>query len=114
MTGLSCFPVAASVVDPSYAWLDLYRTRAVQKLIETLKAPEQVVMVIAALKQGVVTLIKDLNGNHVVQRCLQRLSNDDSQVSWLIWSPSHQFEKTIRKTREGYLTISGVGDLSPM
>ncbi|KAL3700158.1 hypothetical protein R1sor_018180 [Riccia sorocarpa] len=59
--------------------LNMHGTRAVQKLIETLKSPEQVAMVIASLKQGVVTLIKDLNGNHVVQRCLQRLSTEDSQ-----------------------------------
>jgi hypothetical protein len=26
-----------------------------------------------------VSLIKDLNGNHVVQRCLQRLGPEDSQ-----------------------------------
>jgi hypothetical protein len=58
-----------------------YRTRAVQKLIETLKSPEQVTMVITALTEGVVELIKDLNGNHVVQRCLQKLSHEDSQVS---------------------------------
>lgn len=51
-----------------------------QKLIETLKSPEQVTMVITALTEGVVELIKDLNGNHVVQRCLQKLSHDDSQV----------------------------------
>jgi hypothetical protein len=53
----------------------------VQKLIETLKSPEQVTMVITALTEGVVELIKDLNGNHVVQRCLQKLSHEDSQVS---------------------------------
>ena len=33
----------------------------------------------SALKPGVVTLIKDLNGNHVIQRCLQRLGADDNQ-----------------------------------
>jgi hypothetical protein len=53
----------------------------VQKLIETLKSQEQVAMVIAALADGVVELTKDLNGNHVVQRCLQKLSHEDSQVS---------------------------------
>lgn len=31
----------------------------------------QVQLVIDALKPGVVSLIRDLNGNHVVQRCLQ-------------------------------------------
>eukprot|EP00897_Mesotaenium_endlicherianum_P003606 jgi/Mesen1/3273/ME000019S02688 len=42
------------------------RTRAVQKLIETLAGAEQTAMVIAALQPGVVTLIKDLNGNHFI------------------------------------------------
>lgn len=59
--------------------LNMHGTRAVQKLIETLKSPEQVAMVMSSLRQGVVTLIKDLNGNHVVQRSLQRLSIEDSQ-----------------------------------
>ncbi|KAH8955938.1 hypothetical protein BDL97_07G011200 [Sphagnum fallax] len=59
--------------------LNMHGTRAVQKLIETLKSPEQVAMVITALSDGVVELIKDLNGNHVVQRCLQKLSHEDSQ-----------------------------------
>ncbi|KAJ7566493.1 hypothetical protein O6H91_02G106000 [Diphasiastrum complanatum] len=59
--------------------LNMHGTRAVQKLIETLKSPDQITLVISALRQGVVTLIKDLNGNHVVQRCLQRLNNDDNE-----------------------------------
>ncbi|CAM6028749.1 unnamed protein product [Sphagnum balticum] len=59
--------------------LNMHGTRAVQKLIETLKSQEQVAMVIAALADGVVELTKDLNGNHVVQRCLQKLSHEDSQ-----------------------------------
>eukprot|EP01018_Ginkgo_biloba_P024161 Gb_27539 [translate_table: standard] len=59
--------------------LNMHGTRAVQKMIETLKTPQQVSMVIFSLKPGVVTLIKDLNGNHVVQRCLQCLVNEDSQ-----------------------------------
>jgi SH3-like domain-containing protein len=60
--------------------ISMNRMRAVQKLIEMLKTPEQIALVISSLRQGVVTLIKDLNGNHVVQRCLQRLSMEDSQV----------------------------------
>ncbi|KAI5060995.1 hypothetical protein GOP47_0023500 [Adiantum capillus-veneris] len=59
--------------------LNMHGTRAVQKLIETLTTSEQVSMVTASLRPGVVTLIKDLNGNHVVQRCLQHLSSEDSQ-----------------------------------
>lgn len=59
--------------------LNTHGTRAVQKLIETLTSREQRALVISALAPGVVSLIKDLNGNHVVQRCLQRLGPDDSQ-----------------------------------
>ncbi|KAH9315064.1 hypothetical protein KI387_023691 [Taxus chinensis] len=59
--------------------LNMHGTRAVQKLIEILKTPQQVSMVISSLMTGVVTLIKDLNGNHVVQRCLQQLCSEDNQ-----------------------------------
>jgi hypothetical protein len=47
--------------------LNMHGTRAVQKLIDTLSSREQKLIVIEALKDGVVSLIKDLNGNHVVQ-----------------------------------------------
>ena len=33
-----------------------------------------------ALKTKVVELIQDLNGNHVIQKCLNRLTSEDSQV----------------------------------
>ncbi|KAK3233493.1 hypothetical protein CYMTET_56216 [Cymbomonas tetramitiformis] len=59
--------------------LNTHGTRAVQKLVETLRSAEQVQLAIQALEPGVVPLIKDLNGNHVVQRCLQRLGAIDSQ-----------------------------------
>lgn len=58
---------------------NMHGTRAVQKLIETVSGEEQVGMVVRSLQTGVVTLIKDLNGNHVIQRCLQRLASEDSQ-----------------------------------
>nr|GEW19104.1 putative pumilio homolog 8, chloroplastic [Tanacetum cinerariifolium] len=54
-------------------------TRVVQKLIETLKTRKQIKMVISALEPGFLSLIKDLNGNHVIQRCLQCLSNEDNK-----------------------------------
>ncbi|KAK3204858.1 hypothetical protein Dsin_018904 [Dipteronia sinensis] len=49
---------------------DMHGTRAVQKVIETLKSPKQFSLVVSALKPGIVTLIKNMNGNHVAQRCL--------------------------------------------
>lgn len=57
------------------------RTRAVQKVIETLKTPEQFSIIVSALKPGIVTMIKDMNGNHVAQRCLQYLTAKYSEVN---------------------------------
>ncbi|CAI5468116.1 unnamed protein product [Closterium sp. Yama58-4] len=59
--------------------LNMHGTRSVQKLIETVTAPQAVQRLTASLAGGVVTLIKDLNGNHVVQRCLQRLSAQQNE-----------------------------------
>ncbi|GMI88357.1 hypothetical protein HRI_002505000 [Hibiscus trionum] len=59
--------------------LNTHGTRVVQKLIETIKTRQQVSLVISALEPGFLSLIKDLNGNHVVQRCLQCLSSEDNK-----------------------------------
>lgn len=61
------------------ASLNTHGTRAVQKLVETLSTREQTTLVVESLSPGVVKLIRDLNGNHVIQRCLQRLSPAESQ-----------------------------------
>ncbi|KAE9599343.1 putative armadillo-like helical protein [Lupinus albus] len=60
--------------------LNIHGTRVVQKLIETLKTWQQISLVVSALEPGFLALIKDLNGNHVVQHCLQCLSNEDNRV----------------------------------
>jgi Pumilio-family RNA binding repeat len=60
--------------------LSLFRTRVVQKLIETLTSRRQINLVISALKPGIIDLMKDLNGNHVVQQCLQSLGGEDNKV----------------------------------
>lgn len=65
------------------AALNTHGTRAVQKLVETLSTPEQVALACAAMRPGIVLLIKDLNGNHVVQRCLQRLAPEARGGGWL-------------------------------
>ncbi|KAL4273700.1 hypothetical protein GQ457_13G006850 [Hibiscus cannabinus] len=59
--------------------LNTHGTRVVQKLIETLKTRQQISLVISALEPGFLSLIKDLNGNHVVQHCLQCLSSEDNK-----------------------------------
>ena len=59
--------------------LNMHGTRAVQKIVETVGSVKEVEVVVAALRSSVVTLIKDLNGNHVIQRCLHHLSSADNQ-----------------------------------
>ncbi|ORY01716.1 ARM repeat-containing protein [Basidiobolus meristosporus CBS 931.73] len=68
--------VAPELVNIS---LNIHGTRAVQKMIEFLSNTQQIRMIIVALNTSVVTLIKDLNGNHVVQKCLNRLKSADNQ-----------------------------------
>ncbi|RAK74848.1 putative RNA-binding protein [Aspergillus fijiensis CBS 313.89] len=59
--------------------LNQHGTRALQKMIEFISTPEQTQTVIHALKDQVVELVQDLNGNHVIQKCLNRLSAEDAQ-----------------------------------
>ena len=59
--------------------LNQHGTRALQKMIEFLSTPEQIQTVINALQDKVVELIQDLNGNHVIQKCLNRLMPEDAQ-----------------------------------
>ncbi|KIX09150.1 uncharacterized protein Z518_00228 [Rhinocladiella mackenziei CBS 650.93] len=59
--------------------LNQHGTRALQKMIEFVHTPEQVDTIIQALSGRVVELVQDLNGNHVVQKCLTRLGAERSQ-----------------------------------
>ncbi|GIX64470.1 RNA-binding protein Puf1 [Babesia caballi] len=59
--------------------LNTHGTRALQKLIEIIRAPEQVRKVTDVLKKDVVRLVTDLNGNHVIQKCLSSLPSEDCE-----------------------------------
>ena len=59
--------------------LNQHGTRALQKMIEFISTPEQVQIIVEALRNQVVELIQDLNGNHVIQKCLNKLSSLDAQ-----------------------------------
>ncbi|TKW29147.1 hypothetical protein SEVIR_3G377400v4 [Setaria viridis] len=60
--------------------MNVHGTRAVQKLIESLRTREEISLVIDALRPGFLELIKDPNGNHVVQKCLQSFEADDNKA----------------------------------
>lgn len=64
--------------------LNSHGTRALQKMIEFINTQEQIQTVVHALDDKVVELIQDLNGNHVIQKCLNRLSASDAQVCHLM------------------------------
>ena len=59
--------------------LNQHGTRALQKMIEFVSTPQQTNMIIEALRFDVVQLIQDLNGNHVIQKCLNHLSPENAQ-----------------------------------
>ncbi|ORY10564.1 armadillo-type protein [Clohesyomyces aquaticus] len=59
--------------------LNQHGTRALQKMIEFISTPEQIAMITAAFSGKVVELIQDLNGNHVIQKCLNHLKSEDAQ-----------------------------------
>jgi hypothetical protein len=48
-------------------------------MIEFISTPEQTQTVINALKHHVVELVQDLNGNHVIQKCLNRLNAEEAE-----------------------------------
>ena len=99
-----CESVAQDLVNIS---LNMHGTRAVQKMIDFLSTQRQASIhnpfylilltrgrkqadlryngqihsIIVALSLHVVVLIKDLNGNHVIQKCLNKLAPEDNQVS---------------------------------
>lgn len=60
--------------------LNSHGTRALQKMIDFIETPEQIQTVINALNNQVVDLIQDLNGNHVIQKCLNKLDAQDAEV----------------------------------
>ncbi|KAK0705325.1 armadillo-type protein [Lasiosphaeris hirsuta] len=59
--------------------LNQHGTRALQKMIEHVTTPVQIRIIIEALRFQVVELIQDLNGNHVIQKCLNKLSAADAE-----------------------------------
>ena len=64
--------------------LNQHGTRALQKMIEFISTSEQTNLIIEALRFDVVQLVQDLNGNHVIQKCLNHLSSEDSEFIFQI------------------------------
>ncbi|KAK1269473.1 hypothetical protein QJS04_geneDACA022773 [Acorus gramineus] len=59
--------------------LDKHGTRAVQKLIGIVHTREQVSLFMMALKTGVLELMLDLNGSHVIRCCMKTFGPQDNK-----------------------------------
>ncbi|KAF5348179.1 hypothetical protein D9757_014684 [Collybiopsis confluens] len=60
--------------------LNTYGSHAVQRMIEFLSTRSQICSTASALSLHVASLIKDLHGNHVIQKLLTKLAARDNQV----------------------------------
>ncbi|RMZ83983.1 hypothetical protein DV737_g1341, partial [Chaetothyriales sp. CBS 132003] len=87
----------ASDLLPAIA-LNQHGTRALQKMIEFVHTDEQTAMIIKSLEYRVVDLVQDLNGNHVIQKCLTRLGAETSQF---IYNAVAQFCVVVGTHRHG-------------
>eukprot|EP00371_Babesia_bovis_P001206 XP_001609853.1 pumilio-family RNA binding repeat containing protein [Babesia bovis T2Bo] len=59
--------------------LNMHGTRTLQRLIEVLHEPKQIAKVTKLLSPSVETLVTDINGNHVIQKCLSVLPPEDCE-----------------------------------
>ncbi|KAG5456472.1 MAG: armadillo-type protein [Olpidium bornovanus] len=71
--------------------LNMHGTRAVQKMIDYISNPIQIRSLTVAFASNVVILIKDLNGNHVIQKCLYKLSSENNQALTICLSLSFAY-----------------------
>ncbi|KAJ3273502.1 Ribosome biogenesis protein erb1 [Terramyces sp. JEL0728] len=101
--------------DLIFISLNMHGTRAVQKLIEAASSPYQIQTITTALNADAVSLIKDLNGNHVIQKCLNKLSSDDNQVTVIDLVCIRSSDRQLCPSRNPsprllrYATVVGIG-----
>jgi hypothetical protein len=71
----------AEVAAPYMSQIALtpHGTFSIQKMIETIATREEMEIVQQSLAKDVVELVKDVHGNHVIQKVLQRFEHDDKQ-----------------------------------
>ncbi|XP_072977622.1 uncharacterized protein [Typha angustifolia] len=77
---------------------DKHGTRPVQRIIETIRRPEQICLLVSALSLDVYSLMKDVNGSHVSQLCLKHLLPEHSGFL-LDSATAHCFD--LAKDRQG-------------
>lgn len=71
-----------------------FRTRSVERLLESVTNEEQRDLIMAALSPGAVVLAKDTNGHRVVLYCLKHFSGEATKVvsccvHWTLFEFTH-------------------------
>ncbi|KAK1422200.1 hypothetical protein QVD17_25157 [Tagetes erecta] len=76
--------IVCELTEITFEFIDVcmspYGTKAVQKLLGNLKSPNQIMMVIRALRGGAARLANDPNGHHVLEYCLKHFDSDFNQL----------------------------------
>ncbi|CAM0871785.1 unnamed protein product [Alopecurus aequalis] len=76
--------------------LNTHGTRAVQKLIETVRIRKQIMLITSALQPCFMHLVNDLNGNHVIQKCLTNFGAEENKFIFEA-AATHCFEMAIHR-----------------
>ncbi|XP_047342806.1 putative pumilio homolog 8, chloroplastic [Impatiens glandulifera] len=58
---------------------NVHGSRSVQKLLEHVRTPDHISLIISALTPGTADLATDTQGHHVIQYCLRNFTNEDNE-----------------------------------
>ncbi|KAL0224492.1 hypothetical protein P9112_003882 [Eukaryota sp. TZLM1-RC] len=90
----------------------MHGTRSVQKMVEYATSQEERRIIISSLANHVIPLIKDLNGNHVIQKCLQFFNSFENQFIFdALLVPSNLVN--VANSRNGACVLQRVLDYAP-
>lgn len=71
--------LARICVDAVSTACNMHGTRTIQKAVECLSDATEVQMFTDALRDSVASMVKDVNGNHVIQKCLSTFTSEQKQ-----------------------------------
>ncbi|KAG8073813.1 hypothetical protein GUJ93_ZPchr0006g44375 [Zizania palustris] len=89
--------------------LNAHGTRAIQKLIETIKIRKHIVLIISALQPSFIHLVNDPNGNHVINKCLTNFGAEENKAKIIVEICTHGFH--LAQDRFGNYAVQYVLDL---
>ena len=89
--------------------INKYGTRALQKLFEKIAnyiKEEDVEIIIASIKGNITSMIKNINGNHVIQSIIENIKNKD--IMAFLYKEINQNLIEILKTKPGFCVFEKI------